>query len=353
MPGVFDHKNFNAEVFQGYYERIPNTKRNELIKSRAIRPRQELAAAMADQTGGNFITTQLRGLIGGEPVNYDGSTDIGADTTVTFSHDRVVVGRAKGWVELDFSHDITGGEDFMENVAAQIHEYWDNIDQTILINILSGVFGMTDTEGAKFVAAHTHDVTAVVNSEGKTGLMDGTTLNTAMQRACGDHKGKFTLAIMHSMVATNLENLKLLTYMKYNDADGMQRDLALATLNGRLVMVDDSMPTEQTTDGATVYTTFVLGDGAIEFTDCGAKVPHEMDRDPAKNGGQDTLYSRQRKCWAPYGISFTKRHMAKPSPTNAELANGENWMLVHSGDSENIQYIAHKAIPIGRILSLG
>ena len=51
--GLFDSKNFNGEVFQTYVERIPNTKRNELIKSRAIRQRPDLAQAMADQTGGN------------------------------------------------------------------------------------------------------------------------------------------------------------------------------------------------------------------------------------------------------------------------------------------------------------
>ena len=352
MPGVFNYKNFNAEVFQGYMDRIPNTQRNELIKSRAIRPRQDLAAAMADQVGGNFISTQLRGLIGGDPDNYDGATDITDATTVTFSHDRVVVGRAKGWTELDFAYDITGGEDFMENVAQQIHDYWESVDQDTLVAILTGVFNMTDTEGAKFVEAHTYDVTAISNSEGKLGHMDATTLNTGIQRACGDNKGKFSMVIMHSAVATNLENLKVLAYLKYTDANGVERDLTLATLNGRLVMVDDGMPAE-TGDSGTVYTSYVLGDGAIEFTDCGAKVPYEMERNAAKNGGQDTLYSRQRKCFAPYGISFTKKVMATASPTNTELKNGSNWMLVHSAEGDDIQYIAHKAIPIARVLSLG
>jgi len=352
MPGVFNYKNFNAEVFQGYMERIPNTQRNALIKSRAIRPRQDLAAAMADQVGGNFIATLLRGLIGGDPDNYDGATDITDATTVTFSHDRVVVGRAKGWTELDFAYDITGGEDFMENVAQQIHDYWEEVDQDTLVAILTGVFNMTDAEGAKFVEAHTYDVTAIANSEGKMGHMDATTLNTGIQKACGDNKGKFSMVIMHSAVATNLENLKVLAYLKYTDANGVERDLTLATLNGRLVMVDDSMPSEAG-EGGTVYTSYVLGDGAIEFTDCGVKVPYEMDRNAAKNGGQDTLYSRQRKCFAPYGISFTKKSMATASPTNAELKNGVNWMLVHSAEGDNIQYISHKAIPIARVLSLG
>lgn len=350
---IFDHKIFNGEVFKGYVDRIPNTTRTELIKSRAIRNRPDLAAAMADQTGGNYITTQLRGLISGTPAqNYDGSTDITSNTTYTFSHSRVVVGRMNAWTELDFAYDLTGDEDWMENVAQQISEYWNEIDQATLVNILKGVFNMTDEQGALFVAEHTHDVTAKQNSEGTTGHMDGTTLNTAVQRACGDNKGKFSLAIMHSAVATNLENLKLLAYMKYTDGQGIERDLTLATLNGRLVMVDDTMPVE-TVEDKTVYTTFVLGDGAIEYTDCGAKVPYEMDRDPAKNGGQETLYSRQRKCFAPYGISFTKKSMAKPSPTDAELANGANWELVNSQEDGDKKYISRKAIPIARILSLG
>ncbi len=398
MAGVFNATYFNAEVFQKYMDRVPNTRKTELLKSRAIRPRPELAASMRDEVGGNYISTPLKGLISGTvPINYDGNTDITASSTVTYMHSRIVVGRSNAWEELDFTYDITGGEDFMENIAQQISDYWFEIDQDTIVSILKGIFKMSDTEGAKFVDAHTYNVVDLTNSEGKTGLMDGSTLNTGIQRACGDQKGKFTLAIMHSVVATNLENLKILVYAKYNDADGLSRDVGIATLNGRLVLVDDSMPVENgyveatsTTPGAllvvsssattgqitvtnvkkgdfypsgvaaddyvvpqTRYTTFILGDGAIEYTDCGVKVPYEMDRNPAVKGGKDLLYSRQRKSWAPYGISFTKASMTSASPTDAELETGANWELVHSANSTNRQYINHKAIPIARIISLG
>lgn len=401
MNTFFDSKVFNGEVFQKYMDRVPNTKLNELIKSRAIVSRQDLATAMADQVGGNYITTPLKGLISGAvPDNYDGVTDLTTSSTKTFQHSRVVVGRGHGWTEKDFSYDITGGVDFMENVAQQIAEYWSEIDQETLIHILTGVFKMSDIEGAKFVTSHTHDVTAVTNSEGQLGKMDATTLNTGIQKACGDHKNKFSLAIMHSAVATNLENMKILVYLKYNDANGMQRDAAIATLNGRTVLIDDSMPVlypnptygktsdvaivegktyytrsgsspnyvytpvaepdvanigsyyEVTDPGAPAYVTFVFGDGAIEYTNCGAKVPSEMSRNPQVNGGEDTLWTRQRKCWAPYGISFTKSNMSTLSPSNAELEDGANWELVNTGGS-NKEYISLKAIPIARIISLG
>ena len=356
MAGIFDNKHFNGEVFQKYMERIPNPRKTELLKSRAIRSRPELAASMRDEVGGNYISTPLKGLISGSvPMNYDGNTDITPSSTETYMHSRVVVGRANAWAELDFSYDITGGEDFMENIAAQINDYWNEIDQDTIVAILKGVFAMTDAQGKKFVESHTYNVTALTNSEGKVGMMDSTSLNTGIQRASGDQKGKFTLALMHSAVATNLENMKLLTYLKYNDANGMEREVGIGTLNGRLVLVDDSMPFEEvTTDEGTQiqYTTFVLGDGAIEFTDCGAKVPYETDRNPAVKGGQDLLYSRQRKSWAPYGISFTKKVMATASPTDAELSNGQNWEIVSSAGTTK-KYIDIKTIPIARIISLG
>lgn len=356
---VFDSKNFNAEVFGKYVERIPNLKLNQLIKSGAIRMRPDLATAMSEQTGGNYITTPLLGLIDGDPVNYDGSTDITASATKTYSQSRVVVGRAKAWVERDFSYDVTGGTDFMANVANQVVDYWSDVDQKTLLNVLAGIFAMSETNSKKFVDNHTSDVTEVANSENKTGYMDATTLNTAIQKACGDNKNAFSLVVMHSVVATNLENLKILTYAKQNDAEGMQRDVALGTLNGRLVLIDDAVPTGTKTTGTspkqvthTTYTTYVLGNGAIELTDCGAKVPYEMDRDPATHGGEDTLYTRQRKAFAPYGISFTKSSMSGLSPTDEELKNGANWALVNTNEATKT-YIDHKAIPIARIISLG
>lgn len=399
---VFNEKIFNGDVFKGYVDRVPNTKRTELIKSKAIRQRPDLATAMKDQTGGNYITTTLRGLISGsEPQNYDGSTDMKSSSIATFKHSRVVVGRMNSWTEKDFSYDITGGEDFLEDIARQVAEYWGEIDQDTLLHVLKGVFNMTGAENLKFVNEHTHDVTKVMNEHGKMGRMDATTINTCMQKACGDNKAKFSLAIMHSVVATNLENLKILVYLKYNDANGMEREVGLATVNGRLVLIDDGMPVEEmkecyvaasiadkdkgalkaTTDGTgegevsltavkktlttakegdyvwyleagSKYTTYVLGDGAIEYTDCGAKTPYEVDRDPKTNGGEDTLYSRQRKCFAPFGISFTQANMATLSPTNTELEDGTNWELVNTKGSTKT-YIEHKSIPIARVISRG
>lgn len=360
----FDSKSFNPVAFGKYVERIPATKRNELIKSRALKGNQQIREAFSSQTGTAYATIPMTGRIGGAPQNYDGKTDIAATSTTTYERGVVVIGRAQAWTEMDFSTDITGGVNFMDNVAAQVAEHWDGVDQDTILHILNGIFAMTGAKNLEFVNGHTLDITgrAGEDKDGNPLANAGAaTLNTAIQKAAGDNKAKFTIAIMHSVVATNLENLNLLAYLKQTDANGVQRDLGLATWNGRVVIIDDSMPAEDVAessegagDGYTKYTTYVFGDGAFDYENIGAKVPYEMSRDPKANGGQDTLYSRQRKVFAPFGISWTRKSQASLSPTDAELENGGNWTLVHNGESgAKAEYIDHKAIPIARIISRG
>ena len=350
----FESKSFNPQAFGAYVERIPQLKKNELVKSGAIKGNNEIKRAFSSQTGTAYAILPMYGLLDGDALNYDGQTNITATSTTTYERGVVVVGRAKAWTEGDFAVDITGGVDFMDNVAQQVAEYFDEVDQKTLLAILEGIFAMTGTENLKFVNNHTYDVSAI--DEGKAGAE---TLNSAIQQAGGDNKSKFTMVIMHSTVATNLENLNLLAYLKQTDANGIQRELGLATWNGRTVIIDDDMPTKNVAASGsgdtavaahTLYTTYVLGTGAFDYENIGAKVPYEMDRDPAINGGQDTLYVRQRKCYAPYGISYTKKSQVSLSPTDNELKKGTNWELVNDGSGK---YINHKAIPIARIISKG
>ena len=344
----FNTKTFNAEAFGAYVDRIPQLKKSELIRSKALRGNSEIKRAFSSQTGSAYAILPMYGLLDGEPLNYDGVTDIEADTTDTYERGVVVVGRAKAWTETDFAEDITSGGGFMDSVAMQVSEYFDNVDQDILLSILEGIYNMTGKENEEFVNEHTYDITEIDD-----GMVEPATLNKAIQKAGGDNKNCFTIAIMHSEVATNLENLNLLNYLKQTDSKGIQRDLTLATWNGRAVIIDDSMPVTEDSSGKSIYTTYILGKGAFDYEDIGAKVPFEMDRNPAVRGGMDTLYARERKCFAPFGISYLKNNQASLSPTNEELKDGSNWELVNNGSETDKKYINHKAIPIARIISKG
>ncbi|EES50648.1 phage coat protein [Clostridium botulinum] len=354
MPSIFNNKNFNGEVFSKYIDTLPNLNRNELLKSGAVRQRQDIAGTFTDQVGGNYAIIPITGRIGGAALNYDGSTDITATGIGTYTQGRIVVGRSKAWMEKDFSYELTK-KNFMNEVAKQIGEYWDDVDFGTIISTLTGAFNMTGKGNTDFVNNHTYDIS---ENKDATGNFSATTLNNAMQKALGDKKAKFTMAFMHSAVATNLENLKLLEYMKYTDENGIERNLTIATLNGRAVLIDDNMPTEEVAesesgkgDGYTKYTSYVMGEGAIEYTDCGAKTAYEPYREPLKDGGRDYLIGRQRKIFAPYGISFKNTGII--SPTDAQLEAGSNWELANDNASSSKEYISHRLIPIARVITRG
>lgn len=382
----FDSKSWNPEVWEKYMRKVPNTKENSLIKNGLLNAKPNMTARLRDEVGGNYFTEPVKGLLDGEVLNYDGVTDLTATSRDTFEQGKIIIGRMKGWTEKDFSTELTG-EDFMP-LAEEVKEYYDSVDQTDILSILKGIFAMTDT-GTDFVAKHTYKV----DKE-----LDATDMNKALQKASGDKKKVYSVAFMHSLVATNLENLNLLNFLKYTDSNGIERDLTIGTYNGKLVVVDDEMPTADGYDAATAstpnalkvvasgatagqinladvkkasfypanvkendyvvaateYTTYVLGNQFFDYDNVGVKVPNEMSRDPKTNGGVDTLYTRQRKLFVPKWISFTKAAMQTNSPTPAELANGANWEVVNNGKSGSQKaYVNHKMIPVVQIISRG
>ena len=343
----FDSKSFNPQAFGAYVKRIPNVTRNELAKSRAVGANEQARSALSHQTGSLYARIPYFGRISGATSqNNTGAADIQSTNTTTYEQGFVVASRMDAWTERSFSKNITAGVDFMDNVAAQIADYKMEVKQGILLAILKGVFSMDTAAGTvaanaakDFIENHVFDITEV-----EDGLVGAATLNSAMQKACGDNKATFKMAIMHSVVATNLENMKLLKYLTYTDADGITRDLALGSWNGRLVLIDDAMPNE---DGE--YTTYVLGEGSVILDDIGDAVPYEMSRDPKTNGGQDTLYVRDRYICGVDGISFEKPSSVTASVANSDLENGANWNIINDGATA----IPHKAIALAKIVSKG
>lgn len=398
----FDSKSFNPQAFGAYVKRIPNVTKNELAKSGAVGTNEQARAALNNQTGSLYARIPYFGRISGSTSqNNDGATNIQSTNTTTYEQGFVVASRMDSWTERSFSKNITAGVDFMDNVAAQIADYKMEVEQNMLLAILQGVFSMNTVGGtvaanaaAEFLAKHVYDITGEASADDQ--VVGAATLNKAIQKACGDNKNIFKLVIMHSEVATNLENMKLLKFMTQTDKDGIERELALATWNGRLVLIDDTMPTGQiptayakTSDVAldpdktyytrsgsspnyvytpvanpdvsdigtyyevtasdTSYTTYVLGDGSIILDDIGDAVPYEMSRDPKTNGGQDTLYVRDRYICGVDGISFEKPVGLTASASNAHLADGTNWNIINDG----VTAIPHKAIALCKVVSKG
>ena len=73
-------KIFNEQVFEKYLRTLPSTKVNSLIKNGLFTVVNKYKAKMVDQTGGYAIEEPIMGRLGGNPTNYDGSTDIAKGT---------------------------------------------------------------------------------------------------------------------------------------------------------------------------------------------------------------------------------------------------------------------------------
>ena len=352
----FDSKSFNPQAFAAYVKNVPNVIKSELAKSKAIGTNEQAKAALSTQTGSLYARVPYFGRISGKTSqNNDGSSNITSTTTTTFEQGFIVASRMDAWTERSFSKNITAGVDFMDNVGIQVADYKFEVQQAIILAILKGIFGMSTAgtsaaaKAAKdFLAKHVYDISKKTGDEAKVG---STTLNSAIQQACGDNKSTFKLAIMHSEVATNLENLKLLKFLTQTDAAGIERELTLASWNGRLVLIDDNMPTEEVTGGTpyTAYTTYVLGEGSIILDNIGDSVPYEMYRDPKTNGGEDTMYVRDRYICGVDGISFEKPASITASASNTDLATGDNWNIINDGTDA----VSHKAIAIAKVISRG
>lgn len=168
-------------------------------------------------------------------------------------------GRAHGWKEKDFIVDYNSGADPMQQIVSQVSKYWQKQRQSIMLKILNAVFDVIGEDDFAGWANHITDLSSASTTVGDANKMGATTIGDAIQKAVGDNQDAFRLVFMHSKVATNMAGLKLLDFLKYTDANGVERPLRIGTVNGMTVVVDDGCPTTAAnTSKAATYTTYVL-----------------------------------------------------------------------------------------------
>ena len=338
---------FDADIFTQLWNEEPDPVKTALLNSGVLA--QDALIASQIQGDGNYYTIPFYNVLDGDPVNYDGQTDITSEETTADTQSGIVYGRAKGFTARDFVAELSGSNP-MGHIASTIGKYWAKQRQQKLLQVLSAVFGITGgTAGSNqksWADNHTADLgsaTATPYTIGKTDLNDLAT------QACGDNKSIFTMAIIHSNVAKTLENVQVLEYWKQTDANGLQRPVGLASANGYTVIIDDGVPAIKTGGSGenkdlVKYTTYLLGQGVIRTAQGRVDNPSETARDPKTNGGQDTLYTRMRETLHPNGFSFTIPSSGwTNSPTDAQLSAAANWSIKFNP----------KAIPLARLITNG
>lgn len=340
MAGSYLGLPFDEELFFQSWQQAPDTYKTPMVTSGAVVADGLIAERIAG--GGALYDVPFYNVLPNtEPTNYDGKTDIAAEEHTGDDLKGIVYGRAKAWTARDFTKDFNGAY-VMDNIIAQVSRYWDKQNEKSLLAILGALFDCTPTDAAIKTAwaLHSTDISSSSGTVTADNKLADAAMADAAVKACGDNAaGMFSLAFMHSTVANNLAKLNLLEYRKYTDAAGIERQIPIADMNGYTVITDDALV--DTTGDAPKYTTYLLGAGAIRFADAPVSIPVEVDRDPAKNGGQDTLYTRLRKTFLVNGTSWIGT--SNVSPTLAELGTAANYDVKFDP----------KAIGLARVVSNG
>lgn len=341
---------FNPEAWGQYVNELPPTKTYRFMNSGIVVQDGTIAQFFNGQSGSFSQRIPIYGGLEADEDNYDGNTKMPeAGYQDSYSAATVAYGRQFSVAEKDFSYDLIPGANFAEVLRRHIVKIKDDAFEKRLFGITNALFGTVQAESptpeSEFAKLHTYDITS---QSGKAAKIGETTLNDALQQACGEFKSDFTMIAMHSQVATNLENLKLVDYAKGVDANGVIKDLGIATWNGKTVVIDDRMPYDPSNKS---YTTYAYGRGCFGYTNVPIKVPFEAVRD--HDYGIDKLYVRYREVLAPRGWSFEGKP-ASLSPTDAELFTPTNWKLADNGktETERKTYPINR-IPLVRIKSLG
>ena len=312
---------FDAEVFDYNWKQEEDPVLTAMFQSGAVVENAEIANLIAN--GSDIYTIPFYQVIGGDPANYDGATNVAVSEPTSSAQSGVVYGRTKGWTARDFVIDFHSDADPMQQITSQVAKYWLKYRQSRMVDIVEAVFGVTGSG----------DFADWANHKASGAAITATSANSIMQAALGDNKGKFALAIMHSAIATVLENENLLSFRKYTDPMGIERQLNIADYNGLTVVVDDGV--YKTTGDTPTYATYFLGQGALQYAAAPVKVPSEVQRDAITHGGEDTLVTRIRETIHPNGFSFTRPSSGYTySPTDAQLLATANWSIV--GNPKNI-----------------
>lgn len=346
MPGNYLNFPFDDELFLMMWQAAKDPVKTALVESGALVESAEIKNLISN--GSNLYTIPFYDVLGGEDQNYDGKTKITDTETSAKSQTGVVYGRAKSWMARDFVYDFNSGANPMASIVAQTNKYWAKRRQNRLVGILNGIFTITDdsTDEWDEWQLHTLDISTKAASASDANKVDAAAAADAVQKAVGDNSGIFTMAVMHSKVASNLAKLNLLQYRKFTDPSGIERTLNIADWNGLTVIVDDGVPATVNSSAGSEkdYTTYLFGSGAFLTAPAPVMHPVEHGREPKEYGGYDFIINRLRETIHPNGFNFIADVSANVSPTDDTLKSNSSWKLCG---------MSPKVLPIARIVSNG
>jgi len=210
----------------------------------------------------------------------------------------------------------------MTAAGEQIARWWNVQEQKILIAILNGIFA----DALK--SSHCKDISG---ESGARGVISANALLDTKQ-LLGDAASDLKAIALHSAVFTTLQKQNLVDYIP--NSEGV---VEFPTYLGYKVIVDDAIIPEEG-----IYVTYLFADGVFGRGDGvpDSLTPIEMSRDALAS--DDILVSRRALCLHPLGVSWNSPVITSATPTNADLADGDNWTKVAADKAIGIAMLRHK-----------
>ena len=338
--GTFGGFAFDPEVFADYMAEQP-TWSNAIIASGILQEDSTIMNLIGSE--GNVATLPFYKAIDiadYTPYNNDGINNNTPLDVKGGKQTTMLIQRMMAWKAQDFTKELTGA-DPLQHVANSVSNYYQQVWEAELMNIVNAVMTLDAVKN------HIYDISSADASDLASVKEDNKINETSMiyaeQKALGDAQNGFGLVIMHSMILARYKALGLVEYMKYNNANGLQQEVNLPTINGKVVVTSDRY-TVVTTSTVPKYTTTIIGAGAIlTARKTNYNEPYYTDYDPESKAGIEKLYTKEGRVLHPNGFSLKVSSIENESPTKAELGNKENWELAFN----------EKNIRIGQIISNG
>lgn len=303
---------------------------NSFVSSGVARENEELNAFL--RGGGWTISPRFIGPLDESDANI--SSDDPAVTSTPakitgYKNTAVRQSLNKSWSSMDLTASLND-MDPVDAITSQVADYWNAVlNRRLLSSVKGAISGQTDM----FV-----DVT---KESGASALFNADAfLDT--KATMGDRMNELSAIAVHSHVYTTMQKLNLIDFIP--DSEGR---VHIPTYMGVRVIVDDAttvVPAVTSGDSSTqhpaYYYSYLFGAGAVALGAGNAKVPFEIDRNPAagNGGGEEQVYSRVEWVIHPQGYQFA----LNSTPTVTQLETASNWTRAFE----------RKRVPIAALVTL-
>jgi len=251
-----------------------------------------------------------------------------------FSTGRQIIRKSflhQSWSAMDLASELSG-DNPIEALQGRVLAYWNRQFERRLIASFLGILASNVANNAADMVNDISGASGAAASFAAAAVID--TAGTL-----GDRLEDVKAIAMHSAIYKEALKNDLIEFIPQSQG------LPIKTFRGMAVILDDNL-----TPSAGVYTTILMGNGAVGF---GAAEPRvgfgtELFRVPSagNGGGQTVLHSRMNVGIHPLGFAWSDgtsgTAIAGDSPTIAELASAAHWSRAAT---------SRKSIPLAFLVS--